>query len=74
MEKLLSSQITELPSHVSSYGLYPKELMQFLMAGLERAMVAGMLDLSDEKALNRSYPDVKLLKIKEMLRDSWGSE
>ncbi|KAJ3544411.1 hypothetical protein NM208_g3069 [Fusarium decemcellulare] len=72
IEKLQSWQITELPSHVSSYGLYPKELMQFLMAGLERAMVAGMLDLPDEKALNRSHPDIKMVKIEDMLRENWS--
>ncbi|EEU35743.1 uncharacterized protein NECHADRAFT_44399 [Fusarium vanettenii 77-13-4] len=71
IEKLQASQITELPSHVSSYGLYPKELMQFLMAGLERAMVAGKLNLPDERALNRLHPDIKMVKIEDMLRENW---
>ncbi|RTE69355.1 hypothetical protein BHE90_016264 [Fusarium euwallaceae] len=71
IEKLKTWQITELPSHVSSYGLYPKELMQFLMAGLERAMVAGMLDLPFEKALNLRHPDIKVVKIEDMLRENW---
>ncbi|KAK1724084.1 uncharacterized protein BDZ83DRAFT_752915 [Colletotrichum acutatum] len=74
VEILEASHITELPSHVSSYNLYPRTLMQHLMAGLERAMVAGMLDLPEERAFTSGVSDIKMVKIRDMLQKSWGSD
>ncbi|EXF79384.1 hypothetical protein CFIO01_02119 [Colletotrichum fioriniae PJ7] len=72
-EMLQASHITELPSHVSSYDLYPRTLMQHLMAGLERAMVAGMLDLPEERAFTSGVSNMKMVKVRDMLQKSWGS-
>lgn len=44
------------------------------MAGLERAMVAGMLDLPEERAFTSGVSDIEMVKIRDMLQKSWGSD
>ncbi|KAF7555198.1 hypothetical protein G7Z17_g2403 [Cylindrodendrum hubeiense] len=60
-EKLSRFQITELPNHKAVYPFFPKEHLQFLYAVLGRLMIRGDFDLPIEKALNRRFPDLKLL-------------
>ncbi|KAH7010107.1 hypothetical protein EDB80DRAFT_763228 [Ilyonectria destructans] len=51
--------------------LLPKEHLQFLFAALERLMVMGDFDLPIEKALNKRFPDIKMLTVAEMLEETW---
>ncbi|KAH6971895.1 hypothetical protein EDB80DRAFT_836503 [Ilyonectria destructans] len=70
-EKLSQFQITELPNHKAVYPFFPKEHLQFLFAALERLMVMGDFDLPIEKALNKRFPDIKMLTVAEMLEETW---
>ncbi|KAH8667837.1 hypothetical protein BGZ61DRAFT_430086 [Ilyonectria robusta] len=73
-EKLSQFQITELPNHKAVYPFFPKEHVQFLFAALGRMMVMGAFDLPIEKALNKRFPDIKMLTVAEMLEETWKSQ
>ncbi|KAK7428140.1 hypothetical protein QQZ08_005379 [Neonectria magnoliae] len=70
-EQLSRFQITELPNHKAVYPFFPKEHLQFLYAALGTLMAKGYFDLPIEKAINRRFPEVKLLTVSEMLNDTW---
>ncbi|KAH7123445.1 hypothetical protein B0J13DRAFT_455912 [Dactylonectria estremocensis] len=70
-EKLRSGQITELPTHKNEYQYFPKEELITLYASLGRLMAMGKFELPIEKALNRRFPDIKMLTVAEMLDNTW---
>ncbi|KAM5341208.1 hypothetical protein ACJ41O_015317 [Fusarium nematophilum] len=72
LDKLSKGQITELPNHVAAYPFFPKEHLQGLYATLEKLMAQGDFELPSEKAVNRQFPDIKMLTVKELLAQTWG--
>lgn len=70
-EALASFQLTELPNHRAVYPFFPKEHLQWLYAKLELMMAEGLLNLPSEKAINKHFPDIKMLTAKDMLDQTW---
>ncbi|PVH81493.1 NAD(P)-binding protein [Cadophora sp. DSE1049] len=71
LEKLKTSQVTELPSHVPVYPFFPKEKLQHVFAVFGQWVAAGFFDLPVENSLNAKFPDIKTLTVKEMLDQTW---
>ncbi|KAL7919855.1 hypothetical protein ACQKWADRAFT_329347 [Trichoderma austrokoningii] len=68
LEKLARGEVTELPSHkeelVSSP--FPEPLARQLLALLGSWVVGGQFDIPAEKALNKIFPYIKLMGVREM--------
>ncbi|EKG10250.1 NmrA-like protein [Macrophomina phaseolina MS6] len=71
IEKLKSFQITELPNHVAAYQFFPKEQLQGLFAAFELLMATGKMDLPEGKALNKKFPEIKTLTVKQLFEQTW---
>lgn len=72
VEKLKLGQTTELPAQVPSYPFFPKEPQQAMAAAFGLWFEHGICDLKPTKAfLNETFPDIKPLKVKEMLDKAW---
>ncbi|KAH9894580.1 hypothetical protein F4778DRAFT_747494 [Xylariomycetidae sp. FL2044] len=71
IETLESGKITELPGHVPGYQVYPKEVMQLVVAGLESLTADGYLDFARKPALNDRFPEVHAVTAREMLEMGW---
>ena len=67
---LRAGKITEIPAYPPLYESFPKELFLNVMAGLGVAIVTGVFDLEYE-TLNKKYPDVKPVKVVELIDQYW---
>ncbi|KAJ4174225.1 hypothetical protein NW754_004640 [Fusarium falciforme] len=67
LDKLDQGQITELPGHIPAYAFVPKDTLQFLLAGLERLLADGSFNLNPKSFLNDKLPEIKPLKVKDVL-------
>lgn len=69
IEKLARGEVTELPSHKEELASspFPEHLARQLLALLGSWVVRGQFDIPAEKALNKSFPDIKPLGVREML-------
>jgi hypothetical protein len=66
-EKLQKGEITELPSHDPPPDQFPKEVMKGLMAVWGGLVLDGKFDIPTDKALNKVFPDIQPLKVKDVL-------
>ncbi|KAF4539271.1 Phenylcoumaran benzylic ether reductase PCBER like atypical a SDR [Lasiodiplodia theobromae] len=71
MEKLQRGEVTELPGMESLYIYFPKSELQETMSAFGQWTVQGFMALDREGALNDKFPEVKTLKIREMLDQCW---
>ncbi|GLA80540.1 hypothetical protein AtubIFM56815_001364 [Aspergillus tubingensis] len=71
IDKLKTSQITELPGHVKSYNKFPKDRLQWFLAIVETWMVTGQAQIAREGSLNEMFPDIKPLTAKQMMEHYW---
>ncbi|EKG12323.1 hypothetical protein MPH_10440 [Macrophomina phaseolina MS6] len=71
IEKLNSFQITELPCHVATYPVFPKEQLQGLFASFGLLMATGKLNLPEEKAINKIFSEIKTLTVKQLFEQTW---
>lgn len=74
LAKLEKGEITELPNHLTAYPFFPKQQLHWLYAQLEMLMARGHFDLPLEKSVTRSWPDFKMLTVKEMLAQTWATK
>ncbi|KAE8321634.1 NAD(P)-binding protein [Aspergillus sergii] len=71
VEKLKTFQVTELPSHPPVYPFFPKEQLQYVLAVFGQWTEAGAFNLPDDVTLNKQFPDIKPLSMKELLQAAW---
>ncbi|KAM0520633.1 hypothetical protein ACHAPE_003030 [Trichoderma viride] len=69
IEKLARGEVTELPSHKEELANspFPAPIARQLLALLGSWVVGGQFDIPVDKALNKSFPDIKPIGIREML-------
>jgi hypothetical protein len=72
LEKLEQFQVTELPSQVAMYQWVPKEVMQPLFAIFGKWFAQGVFQSPPDKRLNDKFPEIKPMKMKEMIETAWG--
>jgi hypothetical protein len=71
IEKLEKGQVTELPGQAAAYSYFTKELYQALGATFGLWFAQGAFEADENTALNKLLPDVKTLKVKELLEKAW---
>lgn len=64
-------EVTELPSHVSIYPYFPKEMFLSLMSNIGVMFAQGMFDLKPVYSLNEAFPGIKPKTVKELLEEAW---
>lgn len=64
--------MTELPAHLAIYPVLPKEHAQGIMSIFGRFFHEGVFNLSAEKTLNQTFPDIKVHTVREILEKAWG--
>jgi hypothetical protein len=67
VENLQKGEVTELPSHVPAYEHIPKAFLQAFFSKFGLYIAKGLLDLPQENSLNKKFPDIKPLTVKEVL-------
>ncbi|KAL6895098.1 hypothetical protein GGI43DRAFT_429204 [Trichoderma evansii] len=69
IEKLARGEVTELPSHKEELANspFPAPLARQILALLGSWVVGGQFNIPVEKALNRSFPHIKPMTVREML-------
>jgi hypothetical protein len=76
VESLRRGQITELPAHVPVYPFFPKEQLQFVFAVFGLWFDGGSFDLRPGQGsldLNARFPEIKPLKVKDVLQQLYSS-
>ncbi|KAM5386477.1 hypothetical protein ACJZ2D_000440 [Fusarium nematophilum] len=71
VEKLKAGEITELPGQIAAYSYFKKEWAQRLFSVFGFWVTEGIFDFPDEKALNHTFPGIKVTTVKEMLDKAW---
>ncbi|KAL4876544.1 hypothetical protein BJY04DRAFT_231562 [Aspergillus karnatakaensis] len=74
VELLRSGIATELPFHHDAYGSVPKDVLQRILATFALLFEQGLLDFPEERAVNRLFPEIKPLKVKDVLELGRGSQ
>ena len=64
-------QTTELPGQVSLYQFFPKPALQSMAAAFGLWFEDGIFDPKPAKFLNETFPEIKPLKVKELLEKAW---
>ncbi|KAF4465529.1 nmra-like family [Fusarium albosuccineum] len=71
IELLKSGKITELPSQVPAYAVFPKEAFQGMCATFGLFFEQGLLNFDEGKAINRLFPEIKPKSIKDVVEIGW---
>ncbi|KAH7378889.1 hypothetical protein BKA64DRAFT_686855 [Cadophora sp. MPI-SDFR-AT-0126] len=71
IETLRSGKITELPGQVAAYHFFPKEAYQHMMSVFGLWFAEGVFDFHPSKTLNELFPDIKTMKVKDMVNEAW---
>jgi hypothetical protein len=71
VEKLKSGQTTELPGQISLYAFLPKEILQYMIAVHGVWFEEGVYNLKPTRFLNDQFPEIKPIKVKEILKQAW---
>ncbi|KAB2574023.1 uncharacterized protein LTHEOB_12152 [Lasiodiplodia theobromae] len=73
VEKLKRGELTELPGHVATYGSFPKELFQGFMSMFEQFTTDEKISVVPPE-LNKKFPEIKPLTVREMLKQYWADK
>ena len=74
VEKLVANEMTELPNHVEVYPFFPKPALRGLYTALGILMAKGHFNHPMAESTNgQKFPEFKMLKVKEMLDQTWGA-
>ncbi|KAI8179641.1 Oxidoreductase BOA1 [Colletotrichum sp. SAR 10_86] len=73
VEDLQACKLTELPSHRQFYQIYPKEMLHSFLAPFGLNCERGQADLRPSRTLNDEFPEIKVLKAKDVLEQGWGA-
>ncbi|KAI8629882.1 hypothetical protein F5Y19DRAFT_62410 [Xylariaceae sp. FL1651] len=71
VEMLKKGQVTELPGQIPAYAVFPKETFQGMAAAFGLWFAEGTLSYMPKKLLNNQFPEIKTMKVKEMLERAW---
>ena len=71
LEKLKRGEATELPSHASLYSVFPREFVQAISSTFGIWVDRGDLNFDEDTSLNKKLPELKTIKLKEMLEKAW---
>lgn len=71
VEKMKLGQTTELPGQVSLYSFMPKESLQYIIAAHGVWFEEGVYNLKPTRFLNERFPEIKPIKVKEVLHQGW---
>jgi hypothetical protein len=66
-----AGQTTELPGQVPMYAFLPKEILQYMIAVHGLWFEEGVYDLKPKRFLNDDFPQIKPIKVKELLEAAW---
>ena len=66
-----SGQTTELPSQVALYSILPKEILQYMISVHGVWFEEGVYNLKPVRFLNDQFPQIKPIKVKELLEQAW---
>jgi len=70
LNKLKSSQVTELPANQARYPYFPKQFLDAMVASMGLGMAEGYFDFQGP-TLNEKLPQIKPVKVKEFLEECW---
>jgi hypothetical protein len=59
--------MTELPSHPAVYPFFPKPMFQQYFSKFGLYVTAGLFDLPEDRSLNKKFPEIKPMTVREML-------
>jgi len=71
VDKLRRGEPTELPGQVQIYEYFPKEMFQGIASVFGLWFAEGLFDITPERSLNDSFPEIKTLKVEDMLNKAW---
>jgi len=71
VDKLKRGEVTELPSQTSFYSVIPREFVQAISSRFGIWVDRGDLDFDDDTSLNKKFPEIKTMKLKELLEKAW---
>ncbi|KUJ18607.1 NAD(P)-binding protein [Mollisia scopiformis] len=71
LDKLKRGEVTELPSQISSYSVIPREFVQAINSAFGIWVDRGDFDFDEKTSLNTNFPDIKPMKLKELLEKAW---
>ncbi|KAL0932305.1 NmrA-like family protein [Colletotrichum truncatum] len=72
VQDLAACKLTELPSHRAIYQFYPKEMLHSFLAPFGLECERGQANLNPGRTLNAEYPDIKPMKLRDVLELGWG--
>lgn len=72
MEKLKRGETTDLPSQVTAYQFFPKELYHGMASTFGLWWEEGVMNFAPETSLNEQFPEVETWKVKDFLEAAWG--
>ena len=71
LEKLKRREVTELPSQTSLYSAIPREFVQAISSRVGIWVDHGDMDFNEDTSLNQKLPELKTMKLKELLEIAW---
>jgi hypothetical protein len=71
LDKLKGGEVTELPSQTWFYSVLPREVAQAICSPFGIWVDRGDLDLDEDISLNKKLPELKTIKLKELLEKAW---
>ncbi|KAM7196160.1 NAD(P)-binding protein [Rhypophila sp. PSN 637] len=71
INKLKTSQITELPSHPQFYGFFPKQMLQGMFSTFELMVDSGAFDFKPTRSLNDQFPEIKTMTVREIITKAY---
>ncbi|PQE18288.1 nmra-like family protein [Rutstroemia sp. NJR-2017a WRK4] len=73
LDKLKIGQITELPSHPSSYVYFPKQMLQGMFAAFGVMFATGVFDFKPSRTLNDEFPEIKPKTARDIITEAYGA-
>jgi hypothetical protein len=70
-EKLKRGEVTELPSQASLYSAIPREFVQAISSRFGIWVDRGDMDFNEVMSLNQKLPELRTIKLKELLERAW---
>ncbi|KAB8077470.1 hypothetical protein BDV29DRAFT_153704 [Aspergillus leporis] len=67
LAKLQEGSATEIPSHLQAYPWYPRPVLQEHFSKIGLRIVQKVFDQPEDKLLNREFPYLNILKVKDAL-------
>lgn len=71
LDKLQRGEVTELPSQKSLYAVIPREFVQAINSAFGIWVDRGDFDFDEHASLNTKLPDIKPMKLKDLLEKAW---